>query len=294
MRNINRNGFSLIELLVVLAILAILAGLILAGVQNVRQAAARTQCADRLRQINLALHQYHDSKSTFPPGISYLDGASPQPHMSWLARILPFMEQESLWRQSAKAYEQEKDFASGPHLPILGMRMATFLCPMDAVADSPWSYGTYTVAYTSFLGVSGTNLDTWDGVLHTDSKVSIGSITDGTSNTLIIGERHVSTVHNYGWWYAGHGQNLTGSADSILGVREKNVYIDLSHCPRGPYHFKQGSADNGCDVLRFWSSHPGGANFGFADGSVRFLRYSADAVLPALGTRAGGESVEIP
>jgi len=99
----------------------------------------------------------------------------------------------------------------------------------------------------------------------------------------------------YGWWYAGFGQRGTGSADLLLGVRERNVgggYV--SSCPPGPYHFQPGCVDQQCDLFHFWRLHPGGAHFLYADGSVHFLTYEADRVLPALATRAGGEVVELP
>ncbi len=290
MRRADRAGFTLIELLVVVAIVAVLAGLTLGGVQKVRAAAARARCADQVRQLGLALHQYHDAYRTFPPGVSYKEGKSPQPHMTWLTRLLPYVEQEALWRQSVAVFEREKFFETPPHLPILGHKVGLFVCGTDAVAQVPWDYGTFTTAYTSYLGVSGTDLHAWDGVLHTDAAVSISGVTDGTSNTLFIGERAVNDHHNTGWWYAGWGQAKTGSTDSLLGVRERRENQDLDACPAGPYHFRPGRADNRCDVLRFWSNHPGGATFGFADGSVRFLRYDADAVMPALGTRAGNEA----
>ena len=291
MRRADRAGFTLIELLVVIAIVAVLAGLTLGGVQKVRATAARARCADQVRQLGLALHQYHDAHRSFPAGVSYQGGKSPQPHMTWLTRILPYVEQETLWRQSVAAFEQDKFFETPPHLPILGRKIALFVCSTDAVAQEPWNFGTFTTAYTSYLGVSGTDLHAWDGVLHTDAAVAIGGITDGTSNTLMVGERAVNDHHNLGWWYAGWGQAKTGSTDSLLGVRERNETQDLGSCPAGPYHFRPGRTDNRCDVLRFWSHHPGGATFGFADGSARFLRYESDPVMPALGTRAGGESV---
>jgi len=80
----------------------------------------------------------------------------------------------------------------------------------------------------------------------------------------------------------------------ILGVAEYNNSFRLPECPRGPHSFRQGRLDEMCDTLHFWSLHPKGANFAFADGSVHFLSYSADAILPALATRAGGETVELP
>ncbi len=294
MRRDRRGGFTLIELLVAVAIMAVLAGLILGGVQKVRSAAAGARCLDQMRQLGLALHHYHDSNRAFPPGVSYQLGASPQPHMTWLTRLLPYVEQDALWRQSVAAFEREKFFEAGPHLPVLGHKVGLFVCPSDAVAQEPFDFGTFSVAYTSYLGASGTNLHSWDGVLHTDSAVAVGGITDGTSNTIIAGERAVSAAHNFGWWYAGWGQAKTGSVDSLLGTREVLESREIESCPRGPYHFRAGRAEDPCDALRFWSHHPGGANFAFADGSVRFLAYSADSILPALATRAGGEVVEIP
>ncbi|HET6575478.1 MAG TPA: H-X9-DG-CTERM domain-containing protein, partial [Fimbriiglobus sp.] len=96
----------------------------------------------------------------------------------------------------------------------------------------------------------------------------------------------------FGWWYAGHGQEGTGSCDATLGAREMN-YAGDGNCPGGPYHFKDGRVGQRCDLFHFWSPHPGGAHFLFADGSVQFLRYDADSILPALATRAGGEAASV-
>ena len=111
----------------------------------------------------------------------------------------------------------------------------------------------------------------------------------------MIGERPPSADERFGWWYAGTGQDRDGSADMILGVREKRGSdFSLRSCPPGPYEFGPGRLDNQCDALHFWSLHPGGAHFAFCDESVRFLTYSADPILPALATRAGGETVAVP
>ncbi|MBX9625498.1 MAG: DUF1559 domain-containing protein [Gemmataceae bacterium] len=290
----DRMGFSLIELLVVVAILAVLAGLTLAAVQRVRAASARAACLNQLRQLALAAQQYHDAREAYPPGVSYKGGASPQPHMTWLTRLLPYLEEEPLWRQGEAAFREDKFFEAPPHLPVLGRKVGVFVCPTDPLAREPHDFGPFAVGHTNYLGVSGLDLHSWDGVLHTDSAVAARDIPDGTSNTLLTGERPVGNGHEFGWWYAGWGQNKTGSGDSILGVRERREGPPLEDCPPGPYRFRSGRADTKCDVLRYWSYHPGGANFGFCDGSARFLRYEADSVLPALATRAGGEVVEIP
>ncbi|MBX9584334.1 MAG: DUF1559 domain-containing protein [Gemmataceae bacterium] len=289
-----RPGFTLIELLVVVGIVALLAALTLAAVQRVRAASARAACQNQLRQLALAAQHYHDARGAFPPGVSYKGGASPQPHMTWMTRLLPYLEQEPLWRQAEAAFAADKFFEGPPHLPILGRKVGLFVCPADPLAQEPYDFGPFAVGHTNYLGVSGLDLHSWDGVLHTDSEVAARAITDGTSNTLMIGERPVNDRHNFGWWYAGWGQNKTGSGDSILGVRERREGPPLEDCPPGPYRFRPGRADAPCDVLRYWSHHPGGANFACCDGSVRFLRYEADAVLPALATRAGGEVAELP
>ena len=90
--------------------------------------------------------------------------------------------------------------------------------------------------------------------------------------------------------------DFSGTADTVLGTRERGSVSDLTFpdCGSGSAHFKEGRLDSMCDVMHFWSPHPGGSNFAFADGSVRFLRYSADSIMPALATRAGGEAVSIP
>jgi hypothetical protein len=101
---------TLLELLVLIAIVAVLIGLLLPAVQKVRAAAARLQCGNNLKQLGLALHQYHESLGSLPPGCSYLNGASPQPHMSWLTRLLPYVEQDLLSQQALRAFQENKFF----------------------------------------------------------------------------------------------------------------------------------------------------------------------------------------
>src|SRR5207244_2898670 len=143
-------------------------------------------------------------------------------------------------------------------------------------------------------GVEGTNQTTKDGVLFLDSRVRLEDVKDGTSHTLMVGERPPSADLVFGWWYAGWGQSKDGSGDMVLGVRERYVSDLAPGCPRGPYAYGPGKVNNQCDTFHFWSTHIGGAHFLFADGSVHFLLYSAAPLLPALATRAGGESVTVP
>ena len=136
-----------------------------------------------------------------------------------------------------------------------------------------------------------------DGMLYRNSRTRIADATDGASNTLLLGERPPSADYQFGWWYAGGGQPRLGTADMTLSVREPNLQPITagSLCGPGRYPFMPAKGfDDQCGMFHFWSPHPGGANFAFADGSVRFLHYSADPIMPALATRAGGESVDVP
>jgi prepilin-type N-terminal cleavage/methylation domain-containing protein/prepilin-type processing-associated H-X9-DG protein len=290
----HRPAFTLIELLVVIAIVGALVGLVLPAVQMVRAASHRAGCLNRLKQIGLALHAYHDAQRQLPPGCSFRNGADPQPHMSWLTRLLPHLEQASLWQESVRAYALEKFFERPPHLPILGRVVPIFTCPADDRSQSPWDYSTFRVAFTDYLGVEGIDLLHTNGVLYLDSRVRLGDVADGAANTLMAGERPPSSDHNLGWWYAGWGQAKTGSADMVLGVREVCAHPRYWRCPRGPYYFDDGRGDDPCHAFHFWSFHSGGAHFLFCDGSARFLAYSADRLMPALATRAGGEAVTLP
>ena len=209
-----------------------------------------------------------------------------------MTRLLPYLEQDAVWRDALRAYSQDKWFESPPHLPILGHVLPIFTCPADGRTLEPWDFHVFQVGLSSYLGVEGRNQTRKDGVLFLDSRVRFADITDGLSQTLMVGERPPSADGHYGWWYAGAGQSGDGSADSVLGVREVNA--GEIGCPAGASIFGQGQLDNQCDCLHFWSLHPGGANFLFADGSVHFLPYSAEPLMLPLASRNGGEVVELP
>ncbi|HET6575836.1 MAG TPA: DUF1559 domain-containing protein [Fimbriiglobus sp.] len=294
----SRPAFTLIELLVVIAIIAVLIGLLLSAVQNVRAAAARVQCQNNVKQLALALHQYHDVHHQLPPGHRSLLNRDLMPFSGWTLSVLPFVEQQALYNQARRAYRANPlPFFNPPHTGLATV-VGVFVCPSDGrAATAQVSQRTHnTVAFTCYLGVSGKDYRTKDGVLHQDSRHNLLAITDGTSNTLLLGERPPSADFQFGWWYAGVGQRLTGSAEMILGVREANLQpiTSGSSCGPGNYPFMPSRFDDPCGMFHFWSPHPGGANFALADGSVRFLRYAANDVLPALASRAGGEAVSLP
>lgn len=293
----DRHAFTLLELLVVFAIIGVLLGLLLPAVQKARDAAARIKCANNLHQIGLAAQQYHDTMGSFPCGMRSPSSRDlPGPYASWLTMLLPYVEQGSLWNATVAAYRQSRlPFINPPHVGLAAV-MPVFACPADPRADQVQlaKREKIYVALTCYLGVEGQNLYTRDGVLFKESSIRIADISDGTSNTLLAGERPASADFQFGWWYAGVGQRFTGSAEMVLGVREPNLRpVTKGSCPPGTYSYAPGSLSNQCDMFHFWSPHVGGANFLFADGSAHFLPYAAASVLPALASRAGGESVAL-
>ncbi len=295
-----RRAATLLELLVVTAIIAILAGLLLAGVQKVRAAAARVQCQNNLKQLALAAHAYHDAAGALPPAVAA--GAKARlKYLQWPVRLAPYLEQDAAWRQAEADYARAPNpFAARPRHAGMDRLVPAFACPADWRVGTAWTVETmgrtHHVTHTSYLGNSGASTPKRDGVLFVNSRVRLDGIPDGTAGTLLFGERPPSADLRYGWLYAGAGQDLAGSLDSVLGVREANYafYPEYQRCGPGPFPFRPGRADDPCAAFQYWSLHPGGANFAFCDGSVRLLAYSADAVLPALATRAGGEVVEVP
>lgn len=283
----------------VIVIIGLLMGLLLAAVQKVRSAAARTRCQNNLRQIGLAFHNAAGSTGQLPSGHRLPLSTEPFPDTGWPLALLPYLEQDAVSQQATQAFGITRSWTQAAVHPGLASLLPVYDCPSDdrtAAVQVPQKH-LFRVALLSYLGVAGTASDVSDGMLYPGSRSRLADITDGTSQTLLTGERPPSPDFEFSWWYAGVGQDGTGSIEHVLGVRERNVSIEPEHvlyCVPGPYHFTDGRRDGVCDVFHFWSLHPGGAHFGFADGSVRFVSYSADGVLPALATRAGGESAGSP
>ncbi len=297
MKRFSRSAFTLIELLVVIAIIAILIALLVPAVQKVRESANRTDCINKLKQIGLALHTYHDAEKRFPPAhslTSYTHYNVPPPpdqkqYFAWMARILPYLEQTALYSQiNWNGHPWWQHPVNETYLPI-------YHCTTDHRTSFVAKYGADLVALAGYMGISGTDQLAFDGILHVNGKVTFKRITDGTSNTLLVGERPPSDDLVYGWWFAGSGDfPYFGATDVVLGVNEiKNP----GGSPASRDNYRGGATVDPSNEHRwhFWSLHPHGSNFLFADGAVRFLSYDiGQPTLNGLATYAGEEKLQFP
>jgi len=290
---IKRRAFTLLELVVVMAIIGVLIGLLLPAVQEVRGAALRLSCQNNLRQIGLALHEYHDNQGTLPPSAIIAHGGGPKAGLSWMTGLLAYIEQEPLAAVTAQAIRVDPSTFQNPPNVGLATVLSVYVCPMDGRLYEPMQNSDEIIgAYTSYVGVAGSTLG--NGVMVTPG-IRLTDILDGTSNTLMVGERPPPSSLQAGWWYS--TTVLLTWPDWIYQGPNASMSVDIQEAPppcTGPFHFGPGELQNSCDRYHFWSLHPGGANFLFADGSIHFLSYSAVSVLPALASRAGGEVVDLP
>ncbi len=302
-----RSAFTLIELLVVIAIITILIGLLLPAVQKVREAAARSQCVHNLHQIGLALHNYHDTNQSFPPGYfasdSYVDGANDTiPGWGWATYILPYLEQGNLYNQFNLSQPVQ-------NFPSIQTMLKLYLCPSDIYPTAPFAVpnafgATVTVAapcsYAACCGgdESDTAAPTGKGVFYRNSQTRLTDITDGSSQTILVGDR--ACANALGIWAGAINGGIVqrGLFNINPGTStEPAPCLVLAHS-----HLNNtlGDTDGGLDD--FGSKHIGGSNILFADGSVHFIRsvpndnpdgsYTQDSLIfQALGTRANGEVV---
>jgi prepilin-type N-terminal cleavage/methylation domain-containing protein len=287
-----RVGFTLIELLVVIAIIAILIGLLLPAVQKVREAAARIKCANNLKQIGLALHNYEGANGRFPPG--YRDprpDSQPGPGWGWEVFLLPYVEQAALYAQIAP---DQTVFGNGSNTTVPTPQtltpLAVFRCPSDPGPPTNINYdGHATASYRGVgwsrpqtspgpIGLMITDMSTPNGVLYRNSRTRIADVTDGLSSTLFVVEVCLDVQRDKwgGIWAGANRKDQYG-----LWISGVIWAID-----EGPFRL------NGPDKWGFCSDHPGAVGVLLGDGSARFMSDAIDPRIPAdMASRAGGEVV---
>ncbi|MFO0808528.1 MAG: DUF1559 domain-containing protein [Gemmataceae bacterium] len=299
-----RRALSLIELTITVGLLGVLAGLTLSAVQRSRDAAARVRCQNSLKQLATALHNHHAAHGRLPPltDLPTLRSLSvtqqPEALLSWMAQILPYVERDDLWRQSVMACAADRlPYHNPPHIGY-ATPVAAFVCPSDDRLLRPMTPASgHTAAFHSYPGVEGAydSRGLLPGVLSAWQGIRLSDVNDGTANTLMVGERPPPDSLQAGRWYSSlHILERFGGNDVLLAINEPMPWAQDEECARALHAFGPGVTDNPCDRYHFWSLHAGGANFAFADGSVRFLPYTARSVMVALASRDGGETVEIP
>jgi len=307
---LSRTGFTLIELLVVIAIIAILIGLLLPAVQKVRAAAARVQCQNNLKQIGVACHNYHDANQYFPPGyraaLPYADGSTDTaPGWGWGAYLLPYLEQDNLYRRL--------NFSQPvPNSPAIQTVVKVYLCPSDLPPPSafavPDAFGNAVAraAPSSYAACVGGDESETDGpsglgIFYRNSRTRMTDVSDGTSSTIMVGERAWSNANGIWAGAIPGGVIKRGSLNPCPGGGAGSY--PASVLVQAHSHLNNATSDTDGGLDDFSSRHFGGANFVFADGHVSFVRsvpadnpdgsFTADSIaLQALGTRANGEVVQ--
>lgn len=321
-----QRGFTLIELLVVIAIIAILIGLLLPAVQQAREAARRTQCKNNLKQIALAIHNYHDTFNQFPPG--FIDLCLPNqsapvisgPHVncnnspfwvpnggaSWSLLVLPFIEQQNIYAlydptpHPFTFVVQNLNLADPnfglPPGHFLATPLDVFRCPSDTGGQLSDSRGLMVdifnpapgnaigeQARSNYIGNHGVS-DTCafytqgDGAFGVNTNFDVGDFTDGTSNTILVGERKSDDGHQaaiWGWSPRSAAGNafFDSGPGAVLGVTYVELNAGLVNLSGNIIPFP---------TFGFSSEHTGGAQFAMADGSVQFISENIESIVPVI------------
>jgi len=296
-----RQAFTLVELLVVIAIIGILVGLLLPAVQAAREAARRMQCSNNVKQIALACHNYESTFRTFPPGgivtypatvtltaANFCTVGSSRTQAPWTVLILPFIEQNNLYNQFdfGRTFTGSSNIVGQvPNSDLFRLNNKSYQCPSDPDSGSNINNGNY-------LGVQGGGPPTGagsapcstrtgqrvffqNGMIFANSKITHGAITDGTTNTFLIGEsRYMPTPRMRGdGFHAGWASSLKADNAFAVPLTFAGAVLQIN----GQRECGVGIRDCFEVVSRtFGSRHTGGCHFGLADGSVQFISESID------------------
>lgn len=286
-----RRGFTLVELLVVIAVIGILVALLLPAVQAAREASRRTSCQNNLKQIALAVHNYHDTMNWLPPASTAANLAG----SSGFAAILPYLEQSN----SYSLYDFSRGNSDPVNLQVVSQRIPTYLCPAcvfvrevpipgcDANDRAPGTYA-FCVGSNDPWGAARAGGQPTNGAISTAGSppTKFASIVDGTANTFLAGESH--------WAFKDY---LFTSGPCSGQVRGGFTYwsspypLSTAFSTRSTFNPKSLSGDSS-RLANFRSNHPTGVNMTNVDGSVRFWSENTDySLLNAMATRDGGEAI---
>lgn len=277
---VRRSGFTLVELLVVIAIIGVLVGLLLPAVQAAREAARRMSCSNNMKQLGLAMHNYHDTFNVFPYGYSEA-GFTTRKRDCWVQRILPYIEQGNLQER----YETENQvWIMDVNVAVKDFQIPGMSCPSDAVSPGLGANGGLRSGGYGFQG--NYVLNTGDTLmLHTtplrglffyDSKNNFASIVDGTSNTLLGSETILGGPETGGWGNGGGywgGARWGGYGFTTLESPNTTVPDRVYQCKSTSYRLLPCESLTGANTTQVFarSLHPGGVESCMADGSVRFI-----------------------
>jgi prepilin-type N-terminal cleavage/methylation domain-containing protein/prepilin-type processing-associated H-X9-DG protein len=282
-----RAAFTLVELLVVIAIIAVLIGLLVPAVQKIREAANRMQCANNLKQIGLGLQNYYDTKGSFPPAFVGNPGTTPANNPApagwgWGTWILPYIEQEPLYNQINPTANAIPGALTDPAGTALGRlcqtRISTYICPSDLAPLLNDQRGFH--AYSSYAAVGGSNPTSGNslnqnGVMYQASRIRFADITDGSSNTVVVGER----AYGKSSYYVSPTIIYYGAIWTGVYAAGKDGSTMWTLTGGSTYSPNRGNGDK----WNFSSRHPRGTQFVFADGSVRLVPDDLSLALPQGG-----------
>jgi len=301
MKPTNRFAFTLVELLTVIAIIAMLVGILLPAVGSSREAARRTQCKNNLRQVGLGLVSYHTANNKFPPG-GTISKRVIEPGYSWNVFILPHIEQQSIYDQ----IDPKLGGSVSPNIrKFKSVEIPAFLCAsMPSVVAIE---GGPPISPSHYAGISGAGRDNQlidlednvcgdyfvDGLLYPRSETSTAHVKDGQSNTLMVGER-AYTTHSWAdgaFWFQSPKRDVCMRSTKNVRLPLNGSFDDFGY-PKGHSGIPPGAERMLLNDINFGSLHPGGAQFVYVDGHVTFLTDDMDLeCLKHLATIRGGEVI---